>query len=199
VIVLVPGLGVAQRYFDRLARELDDELLRPTLDQPASIAALADGLESQVTGASVVVAHSLGCQVATVLAVRRPELVERLVLIGPTVDPHARSVVRQALRLALDAWYEPPSLVATVVREYARHGGVRQGRYAVSDRIEERLPLVAAPTVVVRGANDPVCPAAWARTAADLLPAGRLVTIAGAAHAAHASHPREVAEIVTRG
>jgi 2-hydroxy-6-oxonona-2,4-dienedioate hydrolase len=199
VIVLVPGLGVAQRYFDRLARELDDELLRPTLDQPASIAALADGLGAHFTRRSVVVAHSLGCQVATVLAVRRPELVERLVLIGPTVDPHARSVVRQALRLALDAWYEPPSLVATVVREYVRHGGVRQGRYAVSDRIEERLPLVAAPTVVVRGANDPVCPAAWARTAADLLPAGRLVTIAGAAHAAHASHPREVAEIVTRG
>jgi pimeloyl-ACP methyl ester carboxylesterase len=199
VIVLVPGLGVAQRYFDGLARELDDELLRPTLEQPASVAALAEGLGSQFTRRSLVVAHSLGCQVATALAVRRPELVERLVLIGPTVDPRARSFVRQALRLALDAWYEPPSLVATVVREYVRHGGVRQARYAVSDRIEERLPLVAAPTVVVRGANDPICPAGWARTAADLLPAGRLVTIAGAAHAAHASHPREVAEIVTRG
>ena len=199
MIVLLPGLGVAQRYFDRLARELDDELLRPTLDQPAPIAALAEDVESQLTRPSVVVAQSMGCQVATVLAVRRPDLVERLVLIGPTVDPRARSVLRQALRLALDAWYEPPSLVATVVREYVRHGGVRQARYAVSDRIEERLPLVAAPTVVVRGANDPICPAGWARTAADLLPAGRLVTIAGAAHAAHASHPREVAEIVTRG
>ena len=199
MIVLLPGLGVAQRYFDRLARELDDELLRPTLDQPAPIAALAEDVESQLTRPAVVVAQSMGCQVATVLAVRRPELVERLVLIGPTVDPRARSVLRQALRLALDAWYEPPSLVATVVREYVRHGGVRQARYAVSDRIEERLPLVAAPTVVVRGANDPICPAGWARTAADLLPAGRLVTIAGAAHAAHASHPREVAEIVTRG
>ena len=199
MIVLLPGLGVAQRYFDRLARELDDELLRPTLDQPAPIAALAEDVESQLTRPSVVVAQSMGCQVATVLAVRRPDLVERLVLIGPTVDPRARSVLRQALRLALDAWYEPPSLVATVVREYVRHGGVRQARYAVSDRIEERLPLVAAPTVVVRGANDPICPPAWARTAADLLPAGRLVTIAGAAHAAHASHPREVAEIVTRG
>ena len=199
MIVLLPGLGVAQRYFDRLARELDDELLRPTLDQPAPIAALAEDVESQLTRPAVVVAQSMGCQVATVLAVRRPDLVERLVLIGPTVDPRARSVLRQALRLALDAWYEPPSLVATVVREYVRHGSLRQVRHAVSDRIEERLPLVAAPTVVVRGANDPICPAAWARTAADLLPAGRLVTIAGAGHAAHASHPREVAEVVTRG
>ena len=199
MIVLVPGLGVAQRYFDGLARELDDELLRPTLDQPAPIAALAEDVESQLTRPSVVVAQSMGCQVATVLAVRRPDLVERLVLIGPTVDPRARSVLRQALRLALDAWYEPPSLVATVVGEYVRHGSLRQVRHAVSDRIEERLPLVVAPTVVVRGANDPICPAAWARTAADLLPAGRLVTIAGAGHAAHASHPREVAEVVTRG
>ena len=199
MIVLVHGLGVGQRYFDRLADELDGELLRPTLGQPATIPALAAELESLLSRPAVLVAQSMGCQVATELAVRRPDLVARLVLIGPTVDPRFRSLGRQALRLVLDGWYEPPWITRIALRDYLRHGSLAQARYALADRIEQRLPRLQLPAVVVRGARDPLCPPEWARRAAELLPQGRLVTIAGAAHAAHASHPREVAALVTGG
>jgi 2-hydroxy-6-oxonona-2,4-dienedioate hydrolase len=43
---------------------------------------------------------------------------------------------------------------------------------ALADRIEDKLPLVQAPTLVVRGARDPIVPQAWAEEVSRLLPAG---------------------------
>ncbi|MBA3347940.1 MAG: alpha/beta hydrolase [Actinobacteria bacterium] len=196
MVVLVHGLGVGQRYFEPLARELGSDVLRPELRDPAPIEELAALLEARLDGPAALVANSMGCQIVTALAVSRPELVSSLALVGPTVDRRTHSVVRHVLRLGIDGWYEPFRLTATVIGDYATYGTldlVRQAKFALDDRIEDRLPSVAAPTVVVRGAHDPLCPAAWAREVTGLLPDARLVTIAGAGHAVHFSHPREVA------
>jgi pimeloyl-ACP methyl ester carboxylesterase len=201
VIVLVHGLGVGQRYFDRLARRLEGEVLRPELRFALPMPELAEVWAAAFDGPGLVVANSMGCQVAAELAVRRPELVEALVLVGPTVDPHARGLVRNVGRLIVDSWYEPPSLTAIVLRDYLTAGPLttlRQARHAAAHPIEELLPLVGHEAVVVRGAHDPLCPAEWGRQAATLLPRGSLVTISGAGHAAHWSHPREVADVVRR-
>ena len=197
---LVHGLGVGQRYFDPLARALGGEQLRPEQREPLSIPELATELESMLPEPAVLIANSMGCQVATVLALRRPELVEALVLVGPTVDPGARSALSSAFRLALDAWFEPPRLTALVLSDYLRLGPRRlfaQARLALDDAIEERLPEIEVPALIVRGVHDRLCPASWGQQAAVLLRT-RLVTIAGAGHAAHYSHPREVAAEVSR-
>lgn len=200
MIVLVHGLAVGQRYFERLARELDGDVLRPEVREPLPVPELAERLAASFDGQpAVVVANSLGCQAALELAVRRPELVEALVLVGPTVDPRAGGWLGQTGRLLLDVWYEPLGLTAIVVRDYLTMGPLdvfRQARHALAHRIEKLLPDVVQPAVVVRGAHDPLCSAAWAREVASLLPSGRLVTIAGAGHAAHYSHAREVARLV---
>lgn len=200
MIVLVHGLGVGQRYFDRLAAELGDDVARPEVRDALPVPELADRFARAFDGPALVVANSTGCQVAAEIAVRRPELVESLVLVSPTFDPRARSLVRNAGRLLVDAWYEPPRLTAIVVREYLATGPVttlRQARNALKHRIEQLLPQIEQSAVVVRGAHDPICPAAWCRDAAARLPNGRLVTIGGAAHAAHFSHAREVARVIT--
>jgi pimeloyl-ACP methyl ester carboxylesterase len=199
VIVLVHGLGVGQRYYDRLARQLGGELRRPSLRTPLPVPALVERLSEAVDGPAVVVANSLGCQVAAELAAARPELVEGLVLIGPTVDRRAGGGPGHVARLLLDAWYEPLGLTAIVAVDYLTMGPravYRQARHALAHRIEEVLPHVAAPAVVVRGAHDPLSSEPWAREVAALLPRARLVTIAGAAHAPHYSHPVEVARVV---
>jgi pimeloyl-ACP methyl ester carboxylesterase len=201
VFCLVHGLGVGQRYFDPLARELGGEALRPELREPRPITVLGARLAELLSEPAVLVANSLGCQVATEVAVSRPELVEALVLIGPTVDSRTHSAARHVLRLAVDGWYEPPRLTVIVARDYFGYGPlelVEQARFALADRIEERLPLIAAPALVVRGAHDPLSPARWCEEATALLPRGRLVTIGGAGHAAHYSHPREVAAEISR-
>jgi pimeloyl-ACP methyl ester carboxylesterase len=200
VFCLVHGLGVSQRYFEPLARVLGGEQLRPELREPLSIVELAAQLESTLTGPAVVIANSMGCQIASAVALRRPELVEALVLVGPTVDPGARSAVRQALRLARDAWFEPPRLTGLVLADYVRAGPRRlfsHARFALADAIEERLPEIQVPSLVLRGVHDPLCPESWGQQSAALLRT-RLVTIAGAGHAVHYSHPEEVAAEVSR-
>jgi pimeloyl-ACP methyl ester carboxylesterase len=41
-----------------------------------------------------VLGNSFGCQVAVELAVRHPHRVGGLVLVGPTIDPAARTAIR---------------------------------------------------------------------------------------------------------
>ena len=121
-------------------------------------------------------------------------------LVGPTVDPDARGLLRNAFRLSLDAWFEPPRLTGIVLLDYLRLGPrrlLRQARFALDDEIEERLPAIDVPALVVRGAHDPLCPAAWCQEAAALLRT-RLITVAGGGHAVHYSHPREVAAEISR-
>jgi pimeloyl-ACP methyl ester carboxylesterase len=198
VILLVHGLAVGAAYFRPLVAELGSAHA-PEFREPLPIPELAERFAQECSRPALVVANSMGCQVAAELAVRRSELVRALVLVGPTVDPEARSLLRQAGRLVLDGWYEPVRLSAIVARDYVATGPldvVRQARHALGHRIEDVLPRVEQPAVVVRGAADPVCPDSWARRAASLLPDGRLVTVARAAHAAHFSHPREVAALV---
>lgn len=199
MIVLVHGLGVGRRYLHRLAVELGPEASLPEVREPLPIPLLATRFAEAFDGPAVVVANSMGCQVAAELAVQRPELVEGLVLVGPTVDPAAGGWIGHAARLLLDAWYEPPGLTAIVARDYVSMGPLdvlRQARHALEHRLEAVLPRVAQRSMVVRGAHDPICSAAWARRVAALLPRGGLVTLAGAGHAAHYSHPGEVARVV---
>jgi pimeloyl-ACP methyl ester carboxylesterase len=199
VIALVPGLGVGQRYFDRLARLLDEELVRFDVREALAIPERAERLAGALDGPALVVANSMGCQIAAELAIRRPELVEGLVLVGPTVDPGARSVSRHVSRFIGDVWYEPLSLTAIALRDYLATGPLtvlRQALLALEHRIEDLLPQIEQPAVVVRGAHDPISPHAWAREVAALLPHGRLVTVAGAAHAAHFSQPRQIADAI---
>ena len=198
---LVHGLGVGQGYFEPLAEVLEGPILRPELREPQPIPELGRRLGEWLDRPVVLVANSMGCQVVTALAVDRPELVDALVLVGPTVDPGARSAVRHLFRLALDGWYEPPRLTATVVRDYFVDGPadlLRQARFALEDRIEERLPRIEAPTLVVRGEHDPLSPARWCEEVAASAPQARLVTIAGGGHAVHYSHPRELAAEISR-
>jgi pimeloyl-ACP methyl ester carboxylesterase len=198
VIVLVHGLGVGQRYFEPLARELDGAR-RPEVREPLPVPELAERVADACDGPALVVANSLGCQVAAELAVRRPDLVEALVLVGPTVDRRAGGWIGHAGRLLADAWFEPPSLLGIVAWDYLRLGPralFRQAAHALAHRIEDVLPRVEQEAVVVRGAHDPLCSAAWGREVAERLPRGRFVTVAGAGHAVHYSHPAEVARLV---
>jgi 2-hydroxy-6-oxonona-2,4-dienedioate hydrolase len=199
-IVLVHGLGVTSRYLRPVALRLarDRHALLPDFaDEPADIpgrAAVLGAWLAELGLARVpILANSLGCQVAVELAVREPERVEALVLVGPTVDPHARSLVRQALRLLATAPFERPSLDAIVVIEYLSHplATLRTAREMVEHRVEERLPHVRAPALVVRGEHDRIVPARWAEEAARLC-GGRLETLPGG-HALNYTSPDELA------
>jgi 2-hydroxy-6-oxonona-2,4-dienedioate hydrolase len=170
---------------------------RPTVD--ALTTALDDWLAAAAGRADVVVANSFGCQLALELAVRAPNRVERLVLVGPTVDPRARSLRAQAARLAVDAAREPLQLDLLQAFDYCVHvakSGVGGFVEMVRDRPEEKLPAVAAPTLVVRGERDAIVSREWAARVASGVQGGRLVEVPGSGHAVNYAAPDALADLV---
>jgi pimeloyl-ACP methyl ester carboxylesterase len=211
-VVLVHGLGVSSRYMMPIAAELADEFTvyavdlpghgpsdRPprTLDVPALAAALEQWMDAAGLARASLLGNSMGCQIAAEFAVRHPERVERLVLVGPTVDPHARSAMRQFARLLASTLAERPSIVAVAVLDYARMGPAYfcELRHMLEHRIEEVLPRITAPALIVRGSRDHVAPRAWAEQVARLIPAARLAIVEGGGHALNYSEPLELARI----
>ena len=82
------------------------------------------------------------------------------------------TVFQQVGRVLLDIPREPWSLAPVVLLAYLRAGPLRllaTLRHALADRIEEKLPDIVAPVLVVTGARDPVVTVAWACEAARLV------------------------------
>ena len=171
-VVLLHGYGVSGTYMLPLARLLAPSfsVFVPDLpgfgrsEQPPTplgiadlASALADLLDAAGLQCPAFVANSMGCQVVTELAVRRPGRVGPIVLIGPTVDPQRRTARRQLLDGLRDAAREPGSLLARTACDDVRFGVaalLATARSALADRIEERLPLIKQPALVVRGERD---------------------------------------------
>jgi 2-hydroxy-6-oxonona-2,4-dienedioate hydrolase len=213
-VVLIHGFAVSGAYMLPLARALEPSFAVHVLDLPGhgrsetlssspSIASFSEALGEWIGAVGLVqpafVANSLGCQIVTDLAVRRPADVGPLVLIGPTIDPRRRSARHQLLGAVRDMGHEPMSLVARVAGEDRRKRLstlVPLARSAIRDPIEQRLPLIEQPTTVVRGSDDGFVGASWVKEVVRLLPNGRLVVVDGEAHAVHYTRPGLVARIV---
>jgi pimeloyl-ACP methyl ester carboxylesterase len=133
------------------------------------------------------------------LTVRRPELVQALVLAGPTIDRRARRASTQIVRWLRDWPGERLSLSLAHLRDFA-HAGIKRSlgtfRCTLADRIEEKLPLVQVRTLVVRGTRDTIVPQAWAEEVARLLPYGELILIPGAPHCVNYSTPGPFSDIL---
>ncbi len=215
-VVLVHGWGVAGRYLHPLAEQLaaDFPVYVPELPghglstrprDAMTIHELTDTLaawmEAAHVGQAVLVGQSFGCQIASALAVRYPDRVAGLVLIGPTVDARARTLLRQIPRLVGAGLWEQVSLMPIVVRDYRRMGFRRlrgELRQMFADAIEMRLPLINLPGLVIRGVSDTVVPLRWAREVGALLGDAPVVTIPGGAHAVQFSQPGLVAREIAR-
>jgi pimeloyl-ACP methyl ester carboxylesterase len=212
-LVCVHGLAVSSRYFVPLARrlaarhrvvvpDLPGYGKSPTPPEPLGIEDHADALTAWLDLLEVerapLVGNSFGCQVAVDLAVRRPERVTRLVLLGPTMDPAAPTLVAQAWNLARDIVRESPRLNLVQARDYLRMGPRRilaTARDGLADAFEEKLARLEQPALVVRGERDTICSQPWAERVAELA-RGRLAVVPGVAHVAHWSAPDVVARLV---
>ena len=213
-VLLVHGYGVSGAYMLPLAHALarSFSVLIPDLpgsgksDRPAETLGIGElaallGQLVDVRGIStpITVANSFGCQIVTALAVDRPDTLGPLVLVGPTVDPTRRSGRRQLFSALRALTREPDSVVLESVRGTTAHdafGLVATAREILTDRIEERLPSIRQPAVVVVGGRDAFVDAAWGRRATDLLPDGRLVFVPGEPHAVHYTRPKLIADLV---
>jgi 2-hydroxy-6-oxonona-2,4-dienedioate hydrolase len=215
-IVLVHGLGVSTTYLMPTMKRLAERYRVYAPDLPGFggsekpvrtmgigqlAGALVGWMGARGVDRAVLVCNSMGCQVAVELAVRWPEMVRGLVLSGPTMDPAAGSAFVQILRLLKDAMRERASLWFVAGLDYVRAWPLRvleTLRLAIADHVEGKLPMVKAPTLVVRGAEDPIATRRWVEEMVRLLPKGRMEEIEGTGHAVNYSAAEEFVGLVER-
>jgi pimeloyl-ACP methyl ester carboxylesterase len=196
-VVLLHGLAVSHRYLMPLAAWLAGHHPVHVVDLPGFGLSgdpgrvldvtehadhLAEWLEAADLSPVAVLGNSFGCQVAVELAVRHPDHVGGLVLVGPTMDPAARTATRQILRWLRDTAREDPlqlPILLRDVRDAGLHRVVGTLVHALRDPIEDKLPLVRVPVLVTRGSKEPIVPMAWAAAAARLPPLGELAVVPG--------------------
>jgi pimeloyl-ACP methyl ester carboxylesterase len=163
---------------------MSDQPIHP-LDVPGLADALRRWLLDNDLAPAIVVGVAFGCQVAVDLAAAYPAAVDRLVLVGPTFDPEARSAARLVMRWARNAPHASPRLAPTIVHDFIDAGpwrSVRTLRQALDDPIEDKLADIEAPTMVVRPERDHLVPEAWTERVAELIPDSELVVLPKASH-----------------
>lgn len=213
-IVLVHGFAVSSRYMLPTARALAgrypvfapdlpgyglSESTNRVLDVPALADLLATWLDRRKIRRASLVGNSFGCQIIADLAIRRPDLASRLVMIGPTVDSSARTMPRQIWRLARDLPREPLSLWFIQAIDYLRFGARWQwqtARAMLADRIEDKLPVIQVPVLVVRGEHDPIAPQPWGEYLARLAPSAAIAVVPGIGHAVNYSAPDALVALI---
>ena len=211
---MVHGIGMSHRYWDKLERKLieyGDTLVldlpgfggTTTPDRPLDVAdyaaVIAHTLDQEGAQGCVVIGHSMGAQFSTELAISRPDLVSHLVLIGPVTDSEHRSPVKHTLMLAVDTLIERPVTNLMVATAYAQCGipWYLQELPAMLDyRLDDSLPLVSCPVLIVRGTRDIIAGHDWCDKLSCNARHGHLVEIPGEPHAAHRGGASTIATAV---
>jgi pimeloyl-ACP methyl ester carboxylesterase len=209
--VLVHGVGASHRYLARLHRELETDSVVYSVDLPGfggvpkppdspsvneMAARLARVLDVLGVRDAVLVGHSMGAQWVVELALLRPDLASRVVVIGPVADSAHRTLFAQSRALAVDILGEPPLTNAVVFIDYLRCGPLyylAQSKPMLSYPIDERVASLSQPLLVLRGGNDPIASDAWCRRLVARAPDGCLVTVPGNRHVVQFTAPRAVA------
>jgi len=164
--------------------------------------------------------YSYGARVALHLALRHPERVSRLVLLGATRgisdesarrdrrasdDEWARQIERVGVDEFLDAWLAQPIFATLATSEEERSSrsrdaaglaeSLRRSGTGQQAWLEPRLGEIHVPTLVLSGSLD----AKFTLEAVALakgIPLAQRALIEGAGHAAHLEHPTSCADVV---
>jgi len=152
------------------------------LDVPQYAEAVTEWLAAADLPPVVMAGHSSGTQIAARVAAARPDLVAATVLASPTIDPKARSVPKALYYWRRDSAYPMPGLEESHRPEWKRAGLkriVHLLRAHLRDHLEDTVPRIRGPLLVMLGEQDRLCTERWARELAGLAEDGRLVTVPG--------------------
>jgi pimeloyl-ACP methyl ester carboxylesterase len=209
-LVLVHGLSGSRRWWERVVPALALRFDVHLVDLPGfgsvrsrgfrlaeADAWLADRVAAHAP--AHVVGHSMGGLVAARVAARRPELVDRLVLVAPAGVPVGRSIVGHARPLLAALRAVPPRQRLLLAADAARAGPLtllRAGLDVAADDVRTELERLRADTLVVWGENDRLLPPALAGEWRDALPHARIELLRRCGHVPMWDAPDELARLL---
>jgi len=171
IAIDLPGFGASPRGHRFILGEAADQLAA-TMDRL--------GIER-----ASVIGHSMGGLIAGGLAADHPERVDRLVLVDAAFLSLGRTAVRPVTGPAVTLRWTDPSLLPVFVQDSLRSGPVRLADATIQLLAADwrtKLPRIQAPTLVIWGEHDRICPLAIGRQIVATVPGSRLVVVEGAAH-----------------
>lgn len=232
-LVILHSLLTDSRAFHSVVPDLPGRII--TLDLPGfgGTDRVASGIEgfADLMAAAVrrlcsdepptVMGNGLGSFVALAMAIRHPEAVDRLVLVGSgaTFPEEARPAFANMASLVESdgmAAAAPVALRRIFTEDYlTRHpeqaeertrvlAGTNPEAFITACRALEQVDLtervggITASTLIVVGSDDQATPPELARRLHDLLPDSRLVVLPGVAHAPQLQDPTGFVEAVQR-
>jgi pimeloyl-ACP methyl ester carboxylesterase len=191
-VVVVPGLAV-RAYAEPPVRHLRDNgydarLLSPPAwrgvdhDLQRYGGNLAADIDREGAPVDVLIGLSVGTQAAAVAAAST-DLVKRLVLISPTIDPAYRSVIKQSLVFVRGDPHDKAGYLSHLP-DWSRAGVTRIFRgfaSAIALHLEDVLPKVPAAVTIIHTEHDPLTTHSYASSLVEINGA-RLVLMPGVSH-----------------
>ncbi len=168
----------------------------PLVSDAWGIAEYAAWVNEKLVGAQdvVLVGHSFGGRIASLLASRHPNWLRALVLIGapciyrPSMVTRAKSFVAHLVKPIVPAGIRRRFLSEEFC-DAERSGIGRVFRHAVMNDQTATLPNIAVPTLLLWGENDGAAPVALAREIHALISGSTLVILPNIGHNVHMNNP----------
>jgi 4-hydroxy-2-oxoheptanedioate aldolase len=221
-IVLLPGMLETAELWDDVAPALREltSVQFGRVDLDSSVEEIAESVLASAPPRFSLVGHSLGALVALAIVRQAPQRVARLALINASARPptqaqlddwqamadHAREgfselAARFARRNLPEQRQADPELIARVEAMANRCGSPALQRQiaAQQTRGDARpgLTTVEAPTLVISGVSDTVCPPDRQAEIAAAIPGARLERLEHVGHLAPLEAPGEVARLLS--
>jgi pimeloyl-ACP methyl ester carboxylesterase len=204
VLVCVHGLSASSRWWAGVVERIERAGPLVLTDVPRSlkppeVAGWLTGQIEELEPPVDLAGHSLGALVSLQIAVSRPDLLRRLILISPPGIRRRRSPIAYAWPLARTIVGARPAFLARLTYDGLRAGPrnlARGGLYVAGADVAGGLAAVSAPTLLVWGARDRVVPLEEAATWLAALPDARLVVLPGASHVPMVESPNALADAI---
>lgn len=178
--------------------------------------------EMLALGPVLVVAHSIGATIALLAVKRRPELFERLIMVGPSpcyfndgdysggFDRAGLDEMVEFLRINQAGWSahmapvimgnpDRPELTAELEASFCRNDPViahLSAKVAFLSDHRDDLAGVTIPSLILQSDDDVVAPVAVGRYMHAVMPQSELVVLGSGGHCPHLSAPALLAETI---
>jgi pimeloyl-ACP methyl ester carboxylesterase len=198
-LVLLHGLSGSRRWWERNVPVFAERFRTYTVDLPGfgesrrvrwsrlddTVESLVAWMEREAIANAHVAGHSLGGAVAALLAHRHPERIGRLVLVNAALLQPGTPLVMHAAGVARSIGRATPGLAPMAGRDLLRSSPLSLS-LAVTELLrsdwQPKLASIAAPTLVVWGAEDTITPLPLGKRIAAAVPEARLTVLTGAGH-----------------